>query len=292
MSATVGGSTAATSAHGTGGAPLVTGGRGHGAIDDATVARMYEIAARYPQPRSALLPMLHLAQSVEGYVTQAGIETCARVLDLTTAEVAAVATFYTMYKRHPVGEYHVGVCTNTLCAVMGGDAILSRLEEHLGIGHDERTADGRLSLEHVECNAGCDYAPVVMVNWEFMDNQTPESAVSLVEALRAGEPVRSTRGARICTFREAEAVLAGFNDGRTDEGPTAGPASLAGLRLARDRDWRAPGTASRQHPDDQQPDDQHPDRQHEGGHGHPLSGATAWVKDHLPGSTHSERDHA
>lgn len=291
MSSALGGAaqtTAAATPAATTGAPVVSGGRGHGAIDAATVARLEEIAARYPQARSALLPMLHLAQSVEGYVTQAGIETCARVLDLTTAEVAAVATFYTMYKRHPVGEYHVGVCTNTLCAVLGGDAILSRLEEHLGIGHDERTEDGRLSLEHVECNAGCDYAPVVMVNWEFMDNQTPESAVSLVEALRAGEPVRSTRGARICTFREAEAVLAGFNDGRTDEGPTAGPASLAGLRLARDRDWRAPGTAAREHPGD---DGRH-DSTHDSTHGHPLSGATAWVKDHLPGSTHSERDHA
>jgi NADH-quinone oxidoreductase subunit E len=224
-------------------------GSERGAIDQATVDRMYEIAARYPQPRSALLPMLHLAQSVEGFVTQSGIEACARVLELTTAEVAAVATFYTMYKRHPVGEYHVGVCTNTLCAVLGGDAILERLEEHLGIGHDERTDDGRLSLEHVECNAGCDYAPVVMVNWEFMDNQTPESAVALVDALRAGQVVQSTRGARICTFREAEAVLAGFNDGRTDEGPAAGPASLAGLRLSRERDWRAPGTPSRDYPD-------------------------------------------
>ncbi len=219
-------------------------------LPEATIAEMRVLAARYPQARSALLPMLHLVQSVDGYVTQAGIETCAQVLELTTAEVAAVATFYTMYKRHPVGEYHVGVCTNTLCAVLGGDAILARLEEHLGVGHDETTEDGALSLEHIECNAACDYAPVVMVNWEFMDNQNPESAVELVDALRAGVAVSSTRGARLCTFKQAERVLAGFSDGRANEGPAAGPATLAGLQLARRNDWQAPGAGDETSGDD------------------------------------------
>ena len=135
-----------------------------------------------------------------------------------------------MYKRRPVGDYHVGVCTNTLCAVMGGDLIFERLKEHLDVGNDETTEDGKITLEHVECNAACDYAPVMMVNWEFMDNQTPESATQLVDDLRAGKEVRSTRGPRICTWREAERVLAGFPDGLADEGPAAGPASLAGLR--------------------------------------------------------------
>ncbi|WP_420813866.1 NADH-quinone oxidoreductase subunit NuoE, partial [Phytoactinopolyspora endophytica] len=155
---------------------------------------MEEIVARYPEARSALLPMLHLVQSYEGYVTPAGIEMCADVLGLTEAEVAAVATFYTMYKRRPVGDYHVGVCTNTLCGIMGGDAIWSELTEHLGVGHDESTEDGKISLERVECNAACDYAPVVMVNWEFVDNQNPESARELVDKLRAGDDVSSTRG--------------------------------------------------------------------------------------------------
>jgi NADH-quinone oxidoreductase subunit E len=201
---------------------------------------MLEIVERYPQARSALLPMLHLVQSYAGYVTPEGIELCADVLGLTEAEVAAVATFYTMYKRRPMGEYHVGVCTNTLCAVMGGDAIWTELTDHLGIGHDETTDDGAVSLERVECNAACDYAPVVMVNWEFFDQQTPESARDLVEQLRAGQEVRSTRGPRVCTFREAERVLAGFPDGRATQGPAAGPASLVGLELARDRGWTAP----------------------------------------------------
>jgi NADH-quinone oxidoreductase subunit E len=152
-----------------------------------------------------------------------------------------VATFYTMYKRRPVGEYHVGVCTNTLCAVMGGDAIFERLKEHLDVGNDETTDDGKITLEHIECNAACDYAPVMMVNWEFMDNMTPESATQLVDDLREGTEVRSTRGPRIATWREVERVLAGFPDDRADEGPAAGPASLVGLQIARERSWRAPG---------------------------------------------------
>jgi NADH-quinone oxidoreductase subunit E len=203
-------------------------------------AEMLEIVGRYPEPRSALLPMLHLVQSYEGYVTPAGIEMCADVLGLTEAEVAAVATFYTMYKRRPVGDYHVGVCTNTLCAVMGGDMIWSELSEYLGVGHDETTDDGQVSLERVECNAACDYAPVVMVNWEFVDNQTPESARELVDRLRAGDDVRATRGPRLCTWKQAERVLAGFPDGAALQGEQAGPASLAGLQLAKEKGWTAP----------------------------------------------------
>ncbi len=209
-----------------------------------------EIIARYPDPRSALLPMLHHVQSREGYVTPEGIETCAAELGLTTVEVAAVVTFYSMYKRRPVGDYHVGVCTNTLCAVMGGDEIFTVLQEHLGVGNDETTADGRVTLEHIECNAACDYAPVLMVNWEFFDNQTPQSARELVDRLRAGEDVHSTRGPRVCTWREAARVLAGFPDGGASEGPQAGPATLEGLRLAQEHGWTAPKPGERAEPAD------------------------------------------
>ena len=206
-----------------------------------------EVIARYPQARSALLPLLHLVQSEQGYVSAEGIALCAGWLGLTTAEVSAVATFYTMYKRRPVGEFAVGVCTNTLCAVLGGDAIFSRLCEHLGVGHDETTDDGSITLEHLECNAACDYAPVMMVNWEFYDNQTPESAVTLVDELRAGRRPDPTRGASLSTFTEVSRVLAGFPDGKAGEGPSAGPASLAGLRLAQRLDHASPppaGTAA------------------------------------------------
>ena len=168
------------------------------------------IIARYPSARSALLPLLHLVQSEDGYLTPAGISFCAAQLDLSTAEVTAVATFYSMYRRTPTGEYLVGVCTNTLCAIMGGDAILESLENHLGLGAGETTADGRVTLEHIECNAACDYAPVIMVNWEFFDNHTPGSARDLVDSLRAGEPVTPTRGAPLCTFKDTARILAGF----------------------------------------------------------------------------------
>ena len=211
-------------------------------LDADTLAELVEITRRYPEARSALLPMLHLVQSVEGRVTARGIEACADILGISAAEVSGVATFYTMYKRRPVGDYHVGVCTNTLCAVMGGDLIFERLKEHLDVGNDETTADGAITLEHIECNAACDYAPVMTVNWEFMDNQTPESATRLVDDLRSGVEVTSTRGPRICTWREAERVLAGFPDDRADEGPAAGPASLLGLRIARENGWAAPST--------------------------------------------------
>jgi NADH-quinone oxidoreductase subunit E len=205
-----------------------------------------EIIGRYPQPGSALLPLLHLLQSEEGYVSPDGIEWAARILGLTTAEVAGVVTFYTMYKRRPVGDYHVGVCTNTLCAVMGGDAIFAALKEHLDVRNDETTEDGKVTLEHIECNAACDFAPVVMVNWEFFDNQTPESARELVDRLRAGDPPAPTRGANsLCTWREASRVLAGFSDGRATEGVTAGPATLVGLQIAKERGWTAPEPGKR-----------------------------------------------
>ncbi len=222
--------------------PNQLGWSGGAPLSDVTYAELREVAARYPESRSALLPMLHLVQSSEGFVTSAGIEACAEILHLTAAEVSAVATFYTMYKRRPVGDYHVGVCTNTLCAVMGGDVIFERLKDHLDVGNDETTEDGRISLEHIECNAACDYAPVVMVNWEFFDNQTPQSATDLVDELRSGREVTASRGARVCTWRQAERVLAGFPDDRADEGPVAGPATLVGLELARRNGWQAPAS--------------------------------------------------
>jgi NADH-quinone oxidoreductase subunit E len=221
------------------------------ALPKKTRAEAREIIARYPKPRSALLPMLHLVQSEEGYVSPEGIALCAEELGLTKAEVGAVATFYSMYRRRPAGTYHVGVCTNTLCAVLGGDAIFDAAKEHLGIGHNETTDDGAVSLEHIECNAACDYAPVVMVNWEFYDDQTPSSVRELLDGCRAGSPPPPTRGpSRLCTFKESARVLAGFNDGLANEGVQAGPATLAGFALAQERGDTAPPFP--QHQDGQQ----------------------------------------
>jgi NADH-quinone oxidoreductase subunit E len=195
---------------------------------------MDSIIKRYPRSRSAIMPLLHYVQSIAGYVTSEGIETIAELLELETAEVSAVATFYTQYKRRPVGEYHVGVCTNTLCAVMGGDAIFGALKDHLGIENDGVTSDGKVSLEHIECNAACDYAPVVMANWEFYDNQTVESAKDLVDKMRSGNPPAPTRGPNsLVTWKQASAVLAGISDGLANEGVQAGEPSLFGLKLSK-----------------------------------------------------------
>jgi NADH-quinone oxidoreductase subunit E len=213
-------------------------------ISDETRAAMTQVIARYPRSRSAIMPLLHLVQAEDGFVSPTGIEAVAEALELTTAEVSAVATFYSMYKRRPVGEFHVGVCTNTLCAIMGGDAIFEDLKGHLGVGNDETTPDGKVTLEHIECNAACDYAPVVMVNWEFFDDQTPESARRLVDDLRAGNEVRSTRGPKVCSFREVSRTLAGFEDGLVGEGPAAGPASLVGLEIAKERGDEAPSASA------------------------------------------------
>jgi NADH-quinone oxidoreductase subunit E len=226
------------------------------AFSDDTLTRLRadaaEIIGRYPKARSALLPLLHLVQSEEGYVSDDGIAFCAEVLGISATEVRGVATFYTMYKHEPAAEYQVGVCTNTLCAIMGGDQIYKELASHLGAdehpdgeaaghGGDIKSPDGKVGLERVECNAACDYAPVVMVNWEFFDNQTPETAKRLVDDLRAGNPVSPTRGPkRLCTWKQASRVLAGFGDGQAADGPTAGPASLLGLKIAKERGWEAP----------------------------------------------------
>ncbi|MFM8205358.1 MAG: NADH-quinone oxidoreductase subunit NuoE [Actinomycetales bacterium] len=192
------------------------------------------IIKKYPRSRSAIMPLLHLAQARDGYVTPESIEVIANKLALETAEVTAVATFYTQYKRKPVGEYHVGVCTNTLCAVMGGDAIFDALKDHLGVANDEVTSDGKVSVEHIECNAACDYAPVVMVNWEFYDNQTVQTAKDLVDSCRAGNPPAPTRGPnKLPTWKENSELLAGVNDGKAGEGVQAGDATLLGLKISK-----------------------------------------------------------
>jgi NADH-quinone oxidoreductase subunit E len=215
-----------------------------------------EITGRYPQARSALLPLLYLVQSEEGYVSNDGMAFCAEVLGITQTEVRGVATFYTMYKHEPAAEYQVGVCINTTCAIMGGDQIYAELAAHIADDHgvgdhgagahgDIKSADGKVALERLECNAACDYAPVVMVNWEFFDNQTPQSAKKLIDDLRAGENVTPTRGPdRLCTWKQANRVLAGFGDGLAAEGPSAGHASLVGLELAKERGWKAPAADS------------------------------------------------
>lgn len=204
------------------------------------------IIDRYPESRSALLPMLHLVQSVQGYVSAEGIDFCAEQLALSTAEVSAVATFYTMYKRAPCGQHLVSVCTNTLCAALGGDAIYKSLGEHLGVGHDETSGppgeEGSITLEHAECLAACDLAPVLQVNYEYYDKQTTESALDLVNSLRRGEKPDPSRGAPLSDFRAIERQLAGFFEGRESDvdGPSGAAETLRGASLAHEQGWTAP----------------------------------------------------
>jgi NADH-quinone oxidoreductase subunit E len=213
-------------------------------FSDQVRADAAAIIARYPegQARSALLPMLHLVQSEQGYVTPDGIAFCADALGITKAQVSAVSTFYTMYKRQPTGEYLVSVCTNTLCGLLGGDEIYRTLSEVLGVGMNETTGDGQVTLEHAECLAACDYAPVVTVNYEFFDNQTSESATALVEQLRGGERPLPTRGAPLCSFKEISRQIAGFFDDETLalDSVSSGIGTEIGVRLATARGDSAP----------------------------------------------------
>ncbi|AGL13932.1 NADH-quinone oxidoreductase subunit NuoE [Actinoplanes sp. N902-109] len=208
-------------------------------LADKLLTPALEILDRYPagRERSALLPLLHLVQTEEGYVSPAGVAFCAELLRINKAQVGAVATFYTMYKRRPTGDYLISVCTNTLCNVLGGQEVYDTLVEHLGVGHDETTADGSITLEHAECLAACDYAPVVTVNYDYaIDQATPDAAVGLAEQLRRGERPTPSRGARICTLKEMQIQLAGFADER--EGAVAdgraGAPSLRGVSLAQE----------------------------------------------------------
>src|SRR3954463_8913069 len=173
-------------------------------FSEVTRERARQIIVRYPEgrSRSALLPLLHLVQSEEGFVSPDGVAFCADVLGITKAQVGAVATFYTMYKRKPTGDWLVSVCTNTMCGVLGGDQAYQALSGYLGVGHDETTADGRITLEHAECLAACDYAPVMTVNYEFFDQIDADAALGIVKRLEQGERPRPTRGPRLCTFKE------------------------------------------------------------------------------------------
>jgi NADH-quinone oxidoreductase subunit E len=214
------------------------------AISESTREQMRQLAARYPQARSALLPMLHLVQSEEGLVSADGIEACADVLGITPAEATAVATFYTMYKRRDVGSHHIGVCINTMCGLLGGDAVYEALAERLGVGHDAPTDDGQFWLERIECQAACTHAPVMTVDWEYIDDVTPSAAVDIIDRLARGEEVRSTRGPAIRDFRATERTLVFPDDGLAAEGTPVDAKMLAGLTVAKERGMSAPGVTS------------------------------------------------
>jgi NADH-quinone oxidoreductase subunit E len=176
------------------------------------------IIAKYPNPRSAVLPLLFLVQSVDGYLTEDGMREVAGILDLTPAQVLASASFYTMLKKRPQGEYLISVCRNIACTHRGAGKVLSALEERLGVDEGGTTDDGRFSLETAECLATCDGAPSIQVNYEDFYDVTPDSAVELVDRLAQGEEVASYRGSSVKISKEIshEIAVAGLRKAAGD----------------------------------------------------------------------------
>jgi NADH-quinone oxidoreductase subunit E len=173
-----------------------------------------ELVAKYPTKRSALLPLLYLVQAEENRVTREGMRECAEILGLTTAEVEAVATFYTMFKKQPTGRWLLSVCTNVSCAVRGAREVYDRARKVLGEGATVVTEDGAITLEEVECLGACDAAPVVQVNYCNYDRVSPEGILELVEKLRADQAPEPSRGPKPLPHDGTARVLAGLGDDR------------------------------------------------------------------------------
>ena len=145
-----------------------------------------EIISRYPLAKSALIPLLHLAQEQDGHVTEEAMEHIAELVGVTPAEVIGTCSFYEMFKREPVGQYLINVCTNISCMLLGGEELLHHLEERLGIRPGSTTPDGLFTLEDVECIAACTEAPCLTVNYRYFHQISNEDAEQLIEDLRAG----------------------------------------------------------------------------------------------------------
>jgi NADH-quinone oxidoreductase subunit E len=172
-----------------------------------------EIVVRYPEgrERSAIMPLLYLAQSIEGFVSRDALTEIAGFLGLTTAEVEAVATFYTMYRLRPTGTHVVSVCTNLACMLRGARDVYGSAHRAAGLRHgQELSDDGEITLHEEECLGVCDFAPAVQINFANHDGVTPERMRELVAALRAGEVPEPARGPVVGSFKEAARVLAGL----------------------------------------------------------------------------------
>jgi NADH-quinone oxidoreductase subunit E len=176
-------------------------------------AEAEELKARYPESRSAMLPLLYLAQSVEGYCSPAGMREIAEILDVTTAQVEAVATFYTMFQMEPVGEHVIMVCTNLACMLRGAYEVLEAAHEELGAGHEGHTsADGVFTVHEEECLGACDAAPVVQVDVANHDCVTKERMRELIAALRAGQTPTPARGEAPSDWKHACRINAGLGE--------------------------------------------------------------------------------
>lgn len=171
------------------------------------------LIARYPDNRSAMLPLLYAVQSVEGYVTREGMQEIAELLDVTTSQVEAVATFYTMFHMEPTGEHVIAVCTNVSCMVRGAYEVLDAAREAAGEHSEHLSADGKFTVHEEECLGACDAAPIVQVDVANHDRVTPERMREIVESLRAGEVPAPARGEAPKDWKHACRILAGLEDG-------------------------------------------------------------------------------
>ncbi len=149
--------------------------------------RLAEIRSHYPDARAATLPALHFAQDLNGYVSEEVIDQVASALELPKAHVLNVATFYTMYNKKPVGRYHIQVCTNISCSLLGARHLVDKLTEVLGIQPGETTEDGMFTLSEVECLGSCGTAPMMQVNDDFHENLTDQKLMNLIDAMRKGD---------------------------------------------------------------------------------------------------------
>ena len=170
------------------------------------------ITARYPagRERSAVMPLLYLAQSVEGYVTREALREVADLLGLRTAEVEAVASFYTMLRLRPTGEHVVSVCTNLSCALRGAKDVLRAARDAAGVPEGELSEDGLITLHEEECLGVCEFAPVVQINAANHDDVTPDGVRELIAQLREGRVPEPSRGPAVGSFKEASRILAGL----------------------------------------------------------------------------------
>jgi NADH-quinone oxidoreductase subunit E len=155
-------------------------------LTDANVALAKEIIGRFPRRRSALIPLVHLAQEQDGYVTDDAMEHIAELIGIAPAEVYGTATFYEMFKFEPVGKYCVNICTNIACQIMGAYELLEHAEERLGVKAGGTTTDGVFTLEDVECIAACTEAPAIQVNYRYRYKVTSTALDRLLDDLRAG----------------------------------------------------------------------------------------------------------
>lgn len=142
-----------------------------------------ELLARYPQPRSALLPILYIAQEEKGYLSDDVIEYVARRMGLTYMDVLTTVSFYTMFYRQPIGQYNIQLCTNVSCWLCGSDDIEKHIERKLGIKAGQTTADGRFTFMEVECLGSCGTAPALQINFDYHENLTPETVDQILDSL-------------------------------------------------------------------------------------------------------------